>query len=44
MREALRDEGELSEQLGLWDKELRARFNVVAVGFCFSKYMSSELA
>ncbi len=43
MREALRDEPELSEQLGLWDKELRSHFNVVAVGFCFSKYISSEL-
>jgi hypothetical protein len=37
------DEREFSEQLGLWDRELRSRFNVVAVGFCFSKYISSEL-
>jgi hypothetical protein len=43
MQEALRDEREFSEQLGLWDTELRSRFNVVAVGFCFSKYISSEL-
>jgi hypothetical protein len=43
MRDALRDEPALSEQLGLWDKELRSCFNIVAVGFCFSKYISSEL-
>jgi len=43
MREALRDGSECSEQLGLWDKELRSRFNVVAVGFCFSEYIGSEL-
>jgi hypothetical protein len=43
MQEALRDECEYSEQLGLWGKELRSRFNLVAVGFCFSKYISSEL-
>ena len=43
MREALRDESEFLEQLALWPKELRPRFNVAAVGFCFSKYISAEL-
>lgn len=43
MRQALRDEPELSEMLSFWEKELRPRFNVLAVGFCFAKYISAEL-
>jgi len=43
MHEALRDAPELSERLGLWDKDLRSRFNAFAVGFCFLKYIDSEL-
>src|SRR5215472_14163920 len=42
MQEALRDAPELSERLGLW-KDLRSRFNACAVGFCFFKYIDSEL-
>jgi len=44
MHEALSDDSlDLSERLGLWEKDLRSRFNALAVGFCFFKYIDSEL-
>jgi hypothetical protein len=43
MHEALSDAPDLSERLGLWDKDLRSRFNAFAVGFCVFKYIDSEL-
>jgi hypothetical protein len=43
MHEALSDAPDLSERLGLWDEDLRSRFNAFAVGFCFFKYIDFEL-
>jgi hypothetical protein len=43
MREALQDEPELLEQVDLCVDELRTRFNIEAVGLCFSHYIGSEL-
>jgi hypothetical protein len=43
MRTALQDEPELLEQVDLYVNELRTRFNIEAVGLCFSHYIGSEL-
>ena len=42
MRTALQDEPELLEQVDLYVNELRTRFNIEAVGLCFSHYIGSD--